>query len=128
MSGLGAALAAAVKSRIQHGYDVNDNPAPALKPPARGTRGYAQRKLSRGLQPIRDWTFTGRTLRALGVKNVEQNAVTVGFTDPMADLVAWFNNRRARQFGASPTDGRVVNAAIQILMQQSPVVQAKRIT
>ena len=88
--------------RVRRGLTVYDAPAPPLKPK------YARQKLRRGLEPIRNWMFTGRTLRSMKVLTAKTNQAVIGFTDPVTNLRAFINNRRARQFGVSPSDERVL--------------------
>jgi hypothetical protein len=84
--------------RIRLGMDANDQPAPALKP------RYRDRKLKKGLDAIRNWVYSGKTLRSLRVLTAATNQAKLGFTDAQANLRAMFNNRKRRQFAVSPTD------------------------
>jgi len=52
-----------------------------------------------GLQPFRDWFWTGRTMRSLKVKSASENRVEIGFVDPNADRIAHVNNLRENAFG-----------------------------
>jgi len=105
---------------------VNDAPAKALKPGRNGRRGYADYKRARGLQPIRDWFWTGRTMRSLKVKSASENRAVIGFVDPNADRIAHVNNLREKQFGVSPTDRQALNAAVLAAIRQVPVVRIVR--
>ncbi len=131
---IGDFLAETIKARILRAQDVYDNPAPPLKQPERNLtssrnirtvrgqqlyqlpgklyRGYPYYKAKRGIEPVRNWKFTGRTLRALRALSTSQNSVKIGFSDPVADLRVTINNRRWRQFGLSPRDRA---AAIRII-------------
>ena len=51
-----------IVERIRRGVNVQDAPAKPLKEGKNG-RGYPYYKSARGLQPIRDWTWRGLTLR-----------------------------------------------------------------
>jgi len=57
--------------------NVNDAPAKALKPGRSGRRGYPDHKAARGLIPIRDWVWTGRTMRSLKVKSANENQAVI---------------------------------------------------
>ncbi|MEO8715633.1 MAG: hypothetical protein ABI369_11525 [Acetobacteraceae bacterium] len=76
--------------------------------------------------PIRDWVWTGRTMRSLKVKGASENAATIGFVDPNADRVAHVNNLRERQFGISPKDRSALNAAVLAVLRQASVIRVKK--
>ena len=65
------------------------------------SRGYPDYKAATGLQSLRDWFWTGRTMRTLKVKSASENLVVVGFIDPSADRIAHVNGPRERPFGVS---------------------------
>lgn len=65
-----------------------------LKPGKNGRRGYPDYKAARGLQPFRDWFWTGRTMRSLKVKPASENRVAIGFVDANVDRIAHRNNPR----------------------------------
>lgn len=112
-------LDTAIRPRIQAGMDVYDNAAPAL------STQYARRKQRAGKKPIRDWTgMSGVTMEAMQVLSVTANKAVIGFNGALANLRASWNNRRWRQFGASPADKTKLAGIIQ--GQPSPV-QAKQI-
>ena len=113
--GFAQILADAIKRRIQSGVNVYDQAASPLKPGQGGRRGYPDYKSARGLQTMRDWTWTGHTLRCLKVLSANQNRATIGFLDERfpgrsqtAAQIAIYNNRREWQFGASPRDRQVL--------------------
>jgi hypothetical protein len=119
MQGFAQVLADAIKKRIQSGQNIYDQSAAPLKPALAGRRGYPDYKSARGLQPIRDWTWTGHTLRCLKVLTVNENRAAIGFLDETfpgrsksATQIAWFNNQRERQWGVSPRDRSIVVSAI----------------
>jgi hypothetical protein len=115
-----------IAGRIGEGLNVNDAPAKALKPGRNGRRGYPDYKRARGLQPIRDWFWTGRTMRSLKVKSASENRAVIGFVDPNADRIAHVNNLRNRQFGVSPKDRAALAAAVLAVLRKAPVVRAAR--
>ena len=98
-----------IAARIGKGLNVNDAPAKPLKPGRNGRRGYPDYKAARGLQPFRDWFWTGRTMRSLKVKSASENRAVIGFVDPNADRMAHVNNLREKQFGISPKDRKASN-------------------
>ena len=53
----------------------------SLKPGKPGRRGYPDYKAARGLQPLRDWTWSGHTLRCLKVLTANENRAAIGFLD-----------------------------------------------
>ncbi len=119
MQGFAQVLADAIRTRIQSGQNIYDQPAAPLKPGKPGRRGYPDYKSARGLQPIRDWTWSGHTLRCLKVLTANENRAVIGFLDEAlpgrrqtASQIALYNNLRERQWGVSPRDRAAVIAAI----------------
>jgi hypothetical protein len=115
-----------IKDRLHRGLNVRDEAAKPLKPGRNGKRGYPDYKAARGLQPFRDWFWTGRTLRSLKVKQASENRVVIGFIDPNADLIAHVNNVRERAFGISDKDRRTLKAVVLGVLRQARVVRAAR--
>jgi hypothetical protein len=120
MQGFAQVLADSIRARIQSGRNIYDQAAAPLKPGQAGRRGYPDYKSARGLQPIRDWTWSGHTLRCLKVLTVNENRAAIGFLDESlpvrrmtASQIASFNNRREAQWGVSPRDRQAVLAAFQ---------------
>jgi len=95
---LAIVLADSIKTRIMSGRDVNDNQAPPL------AKNYARAKQRRGLNPIRDWRWSGNTLAALGPVTTPAGQIAVGFNNPKAARIAAILNVRCQQFGISPGD------------------------
>ena len=96
-----------------------------MKPGKDGRRGYPDYKSARGLQPIRDWTWTGHTLRCMKVLEADENRAVIGFLTALlpgraqsAAQVAFFNNLREPQFGTSARDKQAVLAAFAAQKQQ----------
>jgi len=81
MLGFGQLLADTIRARIQSGQNIYDQAAAPLKPGRPGRRGYPDFKAARGLKPIRDWTWTGHTLRCLKVLTANENRAVIGFLD-----------------------------------------------
>lgn len=127
MIALGQLATTTFRKRIQSGINADDNPTKPLKPGRRGKKGYPEYKTGRGLQPIRDWTWTGHTMRAMGPVSASENSVQIGFTDPRSDRVAHANNQIEKAFGVSPNDREVINKGLADLFNQSKVVQFKRV-
>ena len=126
MQTIGGVLVDSISMRIRKALNVNDAPAKALKPGRSGRRGYPDHKAARGLIPIRDWVWTGRTMRSLKVKSANENQAVIGFVDPNADRIAHANNLRERQFGVSPKDRQVLNTAVLGVLKNARVVRVKR--
>jgi hypothetical protein len=119
MQGFAQVLADAIKTRIQSGQNVYDQAAAPLKPGLPGRRGYPDYKTARGLQPIRNWTWSGHTLRCLKVLTANENRAVIGFLDERfpgrsqtASQIAFYNNHRERQWGVSPRDRQALLAAM----------------
>ena len=124
-----------VKMRISNGLDVNDRPAPPLKPRPmtrrgkdgmitfqdRARSGYADAKRRRNIPPIRNWRFTGKLMNSMVVLSARPNQATIGFIERAYNLkfgyattnfVAAQNNRRWPQFGVSRKDDAVLRNAV----------------
>jgi hypothetical protein len=120
MQGFAQVLTDSIRARIQSGRNIYDQAAP-LKPGPSGRRGYPEYKAARGLQPIRDWTWSGHTLRCLKVLHpLPRIAWQSGFLtrlfqtgDKRRRRSPAFNNRREAQWGVSPRDRQAVLAAFQ---------------
>jgi hypothetical protein len=119
MLGFAQVLADSIRTRIQAGQNIYDQPAAPLKPGRQGRRGYPDYKAARGLKPIRDWIWSGHTLRCLKVLTVNENRAVIGFLDEArpgrrqtASQIAFYNNQRERQWGVSPRDRQAVIAAM----------------
>src|SRR5581483_11181616 len=119
MQGFAQVLADAIRARIHSGQNIYDQAAAPLKPGKPGRRGYPDYKSARGLQPIRDWTWSGHTLRCLKVLTANENRAVIGFLDEAlsrrqqtASQIAFYNNQRERQWGVSPRDRQALLAAM----------------
>lgn len=126
MLAIGTVVRDSIATRIGQGQNVEDAPAKALKPGSNGDRGYPDYKTARGLQPFRDWFWTGRTMRSLKVKSASENLAVIGFVDPKADRIAHLNNLRERQFGVSPKDRRALKAAVLAGLRKARVLCVKK--
>src|ERR1700722_20229367 len=104
-----------IKARIRAGVNCEDAAARPLKPGRNGKRGYPDYKIARGLQPIRDWTWRGLTMRSLKVKSANENRAVIGFISPEGDRIAHFNNQREKQFGLSPTDEKYLISVVKAI-------------
>lgn len=121
MTRIGERVVPSIRSRIERGYDVNDQPAPPLRQSSSVRRngfarviGYAQAKVSKyGGRPIRNWKRTGETLGAMGVLQASTNRVVIGFRTLQANIRAAKNNARWPQFGMAPSDQSVLVKAIE---------------
>src|SRR5579862_4108709 len=105
MQGFAQVLADAIRARIQSGQNIYDQATAPLKPGLPGRRGYPDFKAARGLHPIRDWTWSGHTLRCLKALTVNENRAVLGFLDEVmpgrsqtASQIAFYNNQREHQW------------------------------
>jgi hypothetical protein len=126
MQGFAQVLADSIRARIQSGQNIYDQAAAPLKPGQSGRRGYPDYKAARGLQPIRDWTWSGHTLRCLKVLTANENRAAIGFLDEAmpgrrqtASQIAFYNNQRERQWGVSPRDRQAV---LSVMLNYRPLV------
>ena len=124
---IGNVVVESIKDRLHKGLNINDQPAKPLKPGRNGKRGYPDYKAARGLQPFRDWFWTGRTLRSLKVKSASENRCVIGFVDPNADRIAHVNNLRERAFGVSPKDRQAMVAIIKAVLRKARVIQVRKV-
>ena len=120
MSTIGNFMVDRIKRRIESGRNVSDAPSRALKP------AYQKAKTRRGLNPVRDWTWRGRTLRSLAIKSANENRVVIGFVDPQADIIAHVNNLRERAFGASPEDRKSLREIVLATLRRAHAVAFRK--
>lgn len=104
--------------RIRAAMTVDDSPAPPLTPK------YADQKAKKYPPAVRNWMWTGRTLRSMKTLTGSPNKAVIGFTDAITNLRAFRNNARVKQFGISPRD-RVVVA--EEFAKLPAYVQAKQV-
>ncbi len=126
MLAIGNVVRDSIAARIGKGLNAEDAPAKPLKPGRNGKRGYPDYKVARGLQPFRDWFWTGRTMRSLKAKAASENRVTIGFVDSNADRIAHVNNLREKQFGVSPKDRLALRAIVLAILRRARVVRVAR--
>ena len=131
MQGFAQLLADTIRARIVSGQNIYDQAATPLKPAKTGRRGYPDYKSARGLQPIRDWTWTGHTMRCLKVLTANENRAVIGFLDEAmpgrsqtASQIAFWNNQRERQWGVSPADR---DRVIPLILNYRPIVTLQEI-
>lgn len=127
MAKIGTQLADTIRKRIASGVNVNDTDAKPLKPGRNNKRGYPDYKIAHSLQPIRDWTWSGRTLRSMKVISVNQNRGVIGFTDLRSDRVAHVNNAQEKMFGISPKDAQVLRDAVYSLFRTDRVIDFRKV-
>jgi len=123
---IGNVVVESIKDRLHKGLNVNDQPAKPLKPGRNGKKGYPDCKAARGLQPFRDWFWTGRTMRSLKVKQASENRCVIGFVDPNADRIAHVNNLRERAFGISFKDRLALTAVARGVLKAARVVRVAK--
>jgi hypothetical protein len=126
MLGFGQLLADTIRARIQSGQNIYDQAVAPLKPGLPGHRGYPDYKAARGLQPIRDWTWSGHTMRCLKVLTVNESRAAIGFLDEAfpgrtqtASEIAFWKNQREHMWGVSPRDRDVV---VEAMTSRRPLV------
>jgi hypothetical protein len=120
-------LLESISRRIRNGFNASDAPSKALRPAKNGKRGYPEYKAAHGLQPIRDWVLTGRTMRSLKVKSANENRAVIGFIDSNADAAAHINNLREKAFGVSPKDRVALNAVVQAVLKTVRSVRVAKV-
>jgi hypothetical protein len=105
-------IAEVVRARIAKGINVNDGPAKPLSKTGQRRNRYFYIKRAKGLPTIRDLVYTGRTMAALGVVSARSNQVRLGFNNPRAAAIAYFNQRRDPMFWFSPEDQRKIGLIV----------------
>jgi hypothetical protein len=125
MQGFAQVLADSIRTRIQSGQNIYDQASAPLKPGLPGRRGYPDYKAARGLNPIRDWTWSGHTLRCLKVLTANENRAAIGFLDESLPA-AYLNRRRAmsfRQYCNAAASFVLLTSAVQVLPSASTNVK-----
>ncbi|MGQ9686622.1 MAG: hypothetical protein ACUVT2_10010 [Thiobacillaceae bacterium] len=108
----GNALLADVNARLERGENVYDQPAKPL------AEKYAKWKARKYPPAVRNLKATGRTRRGAKVISASENRAVIGFTDPVAEQRIVWNQRRERQWGASP---RNLEHLRRVVAQTRPV-------
>lgn len=121
MATLAGILRDSMRGRIAQGLNANDQPAKELAP------GYLKRKVAKGKKPIRDWTMSGNTMKAMAVISANENRAVIAFNNPIAGRIAHFNNLREKAFGVSPHDRETLHAAVHAAFQELKIVSVKRV-
>ena len=125
---IGTALQKAVAARIYSGQNAKDQPSKPLKGVKKGNYvPYASQKQRKGLQPFRDWCYSGRTLRSMKVLSVNENGGRVGFTDAKTNAIAGYLNQIDKAFGISPNDTKAMEAALDRVLRSGDIVQLQQI-
>ena len=120
MSTLAGGLRDSMRTRIQAGLNVYDQPAKPLKP------RYAKVKGMKGRSTVRDWTLSGQTLRCMAVISANENRAVIAFNNPIAARIARWNNLRERAFGVSPSDRASLVESVNVMARESKLVRTQR--
>lgn len=96
-----------MKSRIAAAKTIYDTDAPPLKPK------YLEQKAKFSASAIRDLKRTGAMLSAMTVTQVNANSAHIYFTSPRMVQRMAFNQRRAPQWGASPSDRAAIGQKVE---------------
>jgi hypothetical protein len=97
-------------SRLAGGINIHDQPARAL------SKAYLKAKTKKGGNPIRDLHLTGDMMRARGITNVGDRAVTIGFSDGLQYAKAAHNEKIEPMLGPSADDKRHIDEDAQELL------------
>lgn len=118
MQGFAQVLTDSIRARIQSGQNIYDQAAAPLKPGLPGRRGYPDYKAARGLNPVRDWTWSGHTMRCLKVLTANENRAAMRVSRRISSWPAndGFADRRVQQ----PARGAVGRVAARIARRFSP--------
>lgn len=112
-----------MRARILRGVNLSDAPAKPL------SERYAKRKQRRGRAPIRDWTFTGDTMRNLKIMETSKKSTEVGFDwraavsggkgRPGPFQKALFQQNREPMFGLSPQNEQAVGRKVAEIFESN---------
>lgn len=128
MAGFGNVLLGSIKKRITSGTNAKDETSKQLKGTVRDRYiPYARQKQNRGLNPYRDWVYSGHLMRSMKVVSASENRFTIGFIDDRSDKIAHVNNRQDKMFGASPTDMEALHKAIYDGLRGGNVIRFQRV-
>lgn len=126
MARIGEAVVKSISDRIHKGLNGNDQQAKPLKVSPKSRKGgYPVYKSQHGLQPFRDWTLSGRTLRGMKVLNVNENSGKIAFADRRSAIIAAVLNKQERAFTISPKDRDALTRAVSAELKRSPLLQFK---
>lgn len=116
MAEIGDDMIQAKLARWDKAIDSEDQPAKEL------SQTYARRKANRaGRTPHRDWYWSGRTRGSFKVKSANEDIVTIGFIDPVADRKITINRRICEMLSDSPSDLLALHASVQNQVRQLKV-------
>lgn len=110
MSDLGTGILNQKLDRISRGLNSQDQHSKEL------VKRYEDRKLKRNRQPFRDWRWSGQMLGSFKVKVADQDHVTIGFVNPLADQKATKQRRAEEMLSDSPRDREVFEALTERLI------------
>jgi hypothetical protein len=136
MQAFAQVLADSIRTRIQNGQNMFDQPAAPLKPSTVARK--SQDPCNVGVVGPRNWTWTGFTLRCLKVLSANENRAVIGFLDELhpyrvkkldyrdkwgrlhaagkqltASQIAAINNRIEHQWGVSERDRQALEAVLR---------------
>jgi hypothetical protein len=123
MQRIGQKFRDSIVERIERGENVSDSAAKPLKGDTHDDRyiPYAQQKLKKGLQGIRDLVKSGRTLKAIQVVRASATQGVIAANNPVADRILHKNNQIENMFGVSPKDRAVLQQAVKDEIKQHPL-------
>lgn len=114
MQNIGEFAVEAMKERVATATDVLDKPAKPLQPK------YAQQKIKKGKQPVRDIRLTGNTLGSVQVIEHDATHVKIGIRGSTPYRKAIFNQNIDPWFGLSEKDDdRVLAEKVQPIFAQN---------
>jgi hypothetical protein len=124
MLGLGRVGVKSIQDRIHSGKNARDESSKALKGVSKPGNWipYAEQKLKKGLQGIRDWFKSGRTLSAMMVLSANENGGKIGFNNSHSNPVAVYLDKIEKTFSFSPDDQKKMEAElVRMLTAKDPV-------
>jgi hypothetical protein len=116
-----------VTKRIVSGIKVDGTAARPLKGDVKSDKyvPYAEQKRRKGLQGIRNWVWSGKTLKSMQVLRVNEDRAVIGFVGSRADRITTKLNRIDRMFGLGVSDEQAVNAAVNKLIESKTYITFK---
>ena len=125
MKGIGDAVIKSVQKRILAGIKVDDSQARPLKGDVKSDKyiPYAEQKVRKGLAGIRNWTWSGKTLKSMQVLSASEDKAVVGFVGDRANRIVAKMNQIDRMFGVAESDQRALQDEVQKRIQSKQYIK-----
>lgn len=126
MATIGNFVIADIQLRLSRALNVNDSPAKPLSMRGKRYQRYYYVKKAKGLDPIRNLSFTGETLADMRVIDARSNMVRIGFATPRSSRIAAINQAREPWGWFSPHNQRTIGQLVTEAIRSSEMVSIQR--